>query len=117
MGSIATIKYVMRYLKMMLDNDSNNDTFLYKKRLVMDNSLQYDTGISYWNITMNSSHATIKIRIGNNVMLDYNPTFCRWYHSDDGLTWWALPIKIKRVETAIAYVANHYYILAENLYK
>jgi hypothetical protein len=62
-----------------------------------------------------TAHATISIKIGSKVRVDYNPTFQRWYISDDGLIWYALPANIKSADSAIKRAATYFGIVADNL--
>jgi hypothetical protein len=51
--------------------------------------------------------ASIKIRIGSTMRVDYNTALRAWFHSDDGLSWTRIP-RVTNAQAAINYAVRYY---------
>jgi hypothetical protein len=60
------------------------------------------------------AYHSIKIRLSSTVRVHYHTAFKRWYMSEDGITWTALPGAIRNAQTAIDRACAHYGFRADN---
>lgn len=51
--------------------------------------------------------ASIKIRIGSTMLVDYNTALRAWFHSDDGLSWTRIP-RVINAQSAVEYTVRYY---------